>query len=315
MEQFIQSALSLSFDDIVSHKKLTRQQLLKECEKLKNYYNSPKSNVNSNSFVGNKIIYHYQLGNLLKCKREGGISFYDLWTNPEYQTQKLKHIQDTFKRGRTGSVANRLFEAWRINKGCIAFFKASQAIYLIKTRNSRFVADPTAGWGGRMLGAWACGSNYIGCDTNINLKGGYDEMIKLLNEYDHNSTHNGVRGLGVTAPSLTMIWKSCLNVDWSKYQYDCVLTSPPYVNMELYECMQPFENDRSFYQDFMTPIFELLKNNMVNGVIYWNISPKMYIDWLKYSGNEYETNNQIDLKQQLGQNNKKRRVKDMIYVY
>ena len=56
-----------------------------------------------------------------------------------------------------------------------------------------------------------------GIDTNINLKPAYDKMIE---NYGGN-----------------MIYDNCLNVDFSQIDYDFVLTSPPYINLEKYECM------------------------------------------------------------------------------
>ena len=45
--------------------------------------------------------------------------------------------------------------------------------------------DPTAGWGGRMLGAWALGIDYTGVDTNTNMKIAYDNMMDMLDEYNN----------------------------------------------------------------------------------------------------------------------------------
>ena len=47
------------------------------------------------------------------------------------------------------------------------------------------VLDPTAGWGGRMLGAWVMGIDYTGVDTNTNMKIAYDNMMDMLDEYNN----------------------------------------------------------------------------------------------------------------------------------
>ncbi len=286
--------------DYVNDKILTEKQLHNECEKLIKYAN--KINDNKTSFVGNKILYHFQFLNLMKCKTNKHISFYDLITDENNKDKYDKHYQDTLKRNRTGTMTNRIYEAYRINKGSIVFFKASQAIYLYKKYGGTKALDFTMGWGGRMLGAWAMGIDYIGIDTNINMKEAYDGMIKLLKDYD--------KMIGRKSPTITIIWDSCLNVDYSKLNYDMVLTSPPYVNLEVYECMEIWKDKNDFYTNFMKPIFNKVYDNF-NGVFCLNISPQMFKDFNNYI--TIKPNEEIDLKQQLGKAQKK--AKDMIYIY
>ena len=71
------------------------------------------------------------------------------------------------------------------------------------------VLDPTTGLRGRMLGAYALDIEYTGIDTNENMIDAYQEM---MNKLDFNK--------------LTMIFHSCLEVDFSTIDYDFVLTSP-----------------------------------------------------------------------------------------
>ena len=47
-----------------------------------------------------------------------------------------------------------------------------------------------------------------------------------------------------------MIWKSCLDVDLSKLDFDFVLTSPPYIDIEEYENMELFKTKDNFYKNF-----------------------------------------------------------------
>lgn len=286
--------------DFIKDKILTPTQLNNECKKLIKYADTIHEN--KTSFVGNKLLYHFQMLNLMKCANKN-ISFYDLITDPNNKDKYDKHYQDTIKRKRTGTMTNRLYEAWRINKGSIVFFKASQAMYLYKKYNGKKVLDFTMGWGGRMLGAWALGLDYVGIDTNINMKPAYDNMIKLLTNYDIS--------IGRTSPKITIIWSSCLDVDYSKLDYDCVLTSPPYVNLEQYECMELWKNKDDFYSNFMLPVFNKVYDNLKIGHVCLNISPAMYNDFNNYI--TIQPNEEIDLKQQLGKAVKK--AKDMIYIY
>jgi 16S rRNA G966 N2-methylase RsmD len=84
------------------------------------------------------------------------------------------------------------------------------------------ILDFTMGWGGRLVGACAMDiPSYIGIDLNKNLIKPYEEMVKTLKE------------LG-TKTEIKLIFKDALKVDYSKLNYDCVFTSPPYYNIELY---------------------------------------------------------------------------------
>jgi DNA modification methylase len=122
-----------------------------------------------------------------------------------------------------------------------------------------------------------------------------------------------------TAPtSLRMIWKSCLDVDFSTIPYDCVVTSPPYINLELYEHMPQWKSDELFYTTFLVPLWKKCRAHIKSGGhICFNISPMMYEQAQKFglpACDEEEF-----LKQQMGQrmSSLKRGTKkhDKIYVW
>lgn len=239
----------ITFQQIVDDKKISAKQRHKDLENLKKF----KADSNERKFCGNNYLYHYQMENLCKTKVKKFSLYEKMMNDQEYK----KLYEKAQKLNRTGNLANRLFEAERFN-GAVVFFKPSVAKFLYKKFNATKVLDFTAGWGGRMLGAWSLGIDYTGIDTNINLKPAYDSMIQ---ELDGN---------------LKMIWDSCLNVDFSKLDYDFVLTSPPYINLEVYEHMTPFESN-TFYEQFLIPMIEKsLKYIKKNGKVAINISPKMY---------------------------------------
>ena len=150
--------------------------------------------------------------------------------------------------------------------------------------------DFTAGWGGRLLGAKSLDIKYTGIDTNVNLKNGYDKIIEKFGG--------------------DMIYKSCLDVDFSKIDYDFVLTSPPYINLEIYENMNLFNSKEQFYKMFLIPMIEKsLKYIKNNGKVLINISNYMYDDYVKYGGKECI--DKIDLLQQMGG----KANKEIIYVF
>lgn len=298
----------LTIDDIVNHKQISDEALRKDLQNLNKYDGLE----NANNFAGNPFLYHFQFPNLLHCTRERSgkprETLYEIWADP---VQKAKLIEQTRLRNRGGKVpANNVFEAYRINTGSIVMFKSITAKYLYKKYNAKSVLDPTAGWGGRMLGAWSLGIDYVGIDTNIEMKPAYDGMMDYLNNF--NFVDNPL--FEEKSPSkLTMLWDSCLDVDFSKIDYDFVLTSPPYINMELYRKMKPWENDEAFYKDFFIPLYEkCIKHIKPGGTVCLNVSPKMYDDAIKYGLTPCDA--EEDLLQQLGQAKGKKK-QDKIYIW
>ena len=299
----------VTINDIVNHKLITDQALLLDLDNLKKFSGTE----NSNNFYGNPFLYHFQFANLLHCTRERNgkprDTIYDMWADP---VKKAFLIEQTRKRNRGGKVpANNIFECYRINTGSIVMFKSVTAKYIYKKYGATKVLDPTAGWGGRMLGAWSLGIDYVGIDTNDEMKPAYDGMMDFL----MNKTNSFGNDLFTVdnKSKLNMIWASCLAVDYSKIDYDFVLTSPPYINMELYKKMKPWENDKVFYEDFFIPLFNKCVNNIKkSGKVCFNISPKMYADALKYGLTPCDL--EEDLLQQLGQKMGKKK-QDKIYIW
>lgn len=297
---------SVTLQDIENHKIISDKELKKDLDKLKKF----DATTNANNFYGNKFLYHYQFKNLLKCKREDSKkTIYDIHNDPEKWAKLLDNTRFRNRGGRT--AAGNIYECFRINLGSVVMFKATTAKYLYQKYNAKSVLDPTSGWGGRMLGAWALGIDYTGIDTNVEMKPAYDSMIHFL---ENDAVEFG-NGLFKEEPTnkLQMIWQSCLDVDFSKIDYDFVLTSPPYVNLEMYEHMPLWDNDEAFYLGFFIPLWrKCIDNIKANGHVCFNISPKMYDDAVKFGLPVCDS--EEDLLQQLGQQKKKKK-QDKIYIW
>lgn len=248
----------LTYDDVIQHKKLNDKELQDDIKKLIKY----NANENKRCFYGNNFIYHYQLVNIGKVKINNKNSLYDVMKN-DLLYEKLWN--NMIRLNRTGTIPNRLFEAFRFNS-CVAVFKATTAKYIYKKYNATHVLDPTAGWGGRMLGAHSLNIHYTGFDTNVNMMDSYNGMIDFLKD-----------------DKLIMNYQNCLDADFSTIDYDFVLTSPPYINIETYECMNPFESNEAYYKQFLIPLItKCLKHIKRGGYVCFNISPNMYDDLIKY---------------------------------
>jgi len=304
---------SVTITDVENHKNVTTKELQRDLKNLNKF----DALSNANNFAGNPFLYHFQFKNLLKCRRQDGKTIYDIY-NDSAEWDKL--IEQTKLRNRGGrTAAGNVFECFRINLGSVVMFKATTAKYLYKKYKAKAVLDPTAGWGGRMLGAWSLGIDYTGIDTNVEMIPAYDAMMAFLDA--ELESVNGIDSNLFRMDrdfDLKMIWQSCLDVDFSQINYDFVLTSPPYINLELYEHMEPWETDKAFYELFFIPLWQKCVDNIQKGGhVAFNISPKMYADALKYGLTPCDE--EEDLLQQMGQKvdalKKGKKKQDKIYVW
>lgn len=300
---------SVTITDIENHKNISTKELRKDLDNLNKF----DASTNANNFAGNPFLYHFQFKNLLKCRRQDGKTIYDIHNDPVEWTKLLESTKQRNRGGRT--AAGNVFECFRINLGSVVMFKATTAKYLYKKYKAKNVLDPTAGWGGRMLGAWSLGINYTGCDTNVEMIPAYTDMMDFLKA--ETGFDNALFEID-NGSKLDMIWQSCLDVDFSQIDYDFVLTSPPYINLEVYEHMEEWTSDEAFYKTFFIPLWQKCVDNIkAGGHVCFNISPKMYDDAVKYGLKVCDE--EEDLKQQMGQkaNSLKagKKKQDKIYIW
>lgn len=300
---------SVTITDIENHKNISTKELRKDLDNLNKF----DASTNANNFAGNPFLYHFQFKNLLKCRRQDGKTIYDIYNDPVEWAKLLDSTKQRNRGGRT--AAGNVFECFRINLGSVVMFKATTAKYLYKKYRAKNVLDPTAGWGGRMLGAWSLGINYTGIDTNVEMIPAYTDMMNFLKA--ETGFDNALFEID-NGSKLDMIWSSCLDVDFSQIDYDFVLTSPPYINLEVYEHMEEWSSDEAFYKTFFIPLWQKCVDNIkAGGHVCFNISPKMYDDAVKY-GLEV-CDEEEDLKQQMGQkaNSLKagKKKQDKIYIW
>lgn len=295
---------TVTLSDIESHKDISSNDLDRDLSNLKSF----TADENCNNFYGNPFLYHFQFRNLIRCKREKGKTIYEVFADEQDYNKLLESARKRNRGGRT--AAGNLYECFRIDRGSIVMFKSTTAKYLYKKYGATKVLDPTAGWGGRMLGAWALGIDYTGIDTNTNMKSAYEDMISYLENYDSNALDSFFE---TDKSNLSMIWESALDVDFSKIEYDFVLTSPPYVNLEIYEHMTPWDSDKHFYEEFFIPLWQkCIDHIQPGGKVCFNISPKMYDDAVSFGLPVCDL--EEDLKQQLGQQKGKKK-QDKIYIW
>jgi len=179
-----------------------------------------------------------------------------------------------------------VYECNRVNQSPVVFFKPATAKYIYTKYNAKSVLDFTAGWGGRMLGASSMDIGYMGFDTNIKLKEGYDKMKKDLEIGEECSIEYE-----------SMLEMKDVDSFLEFLEYDCVLTSPPYINLEQYEGMPLFESIEQYFNEFLIPSLDLsFKHLKVGGVMCINISQIIY-DKLTNDFGYRKCDEEVDLRQ------------------
>lgn len=252
-------------------KPITEEQALQDFIRLK-YINIEKANKKSR--VGQKTIDFFTFHERLNTKGKRGISFFEYFENKEayqfdYYTKFFSWLED--HRRDTNKVKLH-YEVFRVYFSAITSFSPLTAKLIYSKYKPTSVLDFTAGWGGRMLGAMALNiPHYTGIELNPNLIEPYKRMTDLVRP--HSSTN------------VKVLFRNCLDVDYSTLDYDLVLTSPPYYNTEIYNHTQ--RRTTQEWNDFYMEIFKVTYTHLKSGGHYiLNIPSKAYLIAVEAIGRE-----------------------------
>ena len=224
-------------DELIRYKKMTYVEIANDIHNVV---------VTSNRRAGSKTQYHFFMEQFLHVETDSEGSFISAFEDARngdlQKLSKLIYVAETY--GHTKSLHVAMFEAWRLNGGPV-LFPATMARDILLDNEITMVFDPCAGWGGRMLGAFAAGIDYIAVDTNYELQNGYAELADLLT-----ASSPGWYG---SVDSL-----SCLDINWPDMP---VFTCPPYLNAERYTG-QPKHD-----MDFLAPFVDKMQGHDVYLVV------------------------------------------------
>jgi hypothetical protein len=200
-----------------------------------------------------------------------GISFFDLLEHKS-QYAKKNYIQKNIKYYRETSPSMSQLKVWfhifKLYFGAVSIFKPTIAMGVYCKYKPKHILDPTMGWGGRLLGACVLDvPYYTGFDLNKSLEQPYKKMIEELKP--------------TTTTKIDVRFIDALKVDYSKIDYDMVLTSPPYYNIELYKGTKQQSKD-DWDEKFYRPLFEKTWKHLKKGGHYClNVPDEVYERVLK----------------------------------
>ena len=199
---------------------------IKDYNRLRDGYNAGLDTIAPLSLVGIKFIEHFIYAELLNTKTKQGINFYDFWYNKDFYLNRdasTKNLLEYIKKEKPKlPEIKRAKKVFNLYYGSVNVLRPTIAIRLYEKFKPECVLDFTMGWGGRLVGACIAGvKKYIGIDSNMNLVEPYKNMCEQLTKLSPNTEAH-------------LLFKDARTVDYDKFQYDMVFTSPPYYNKELY---------------------------------------------------------------------------------
>lgn len=236
---------------------------------IESYKELKRSTVRSPDFsrIGLKALDYFFLHHRIKAKTKRHISFYEA-IHDKNLTEHLNALVKKYKKKDVNkyesyeSLLKDRYQVFQLYYGTINQFKPLVARWVYSTLKAKEgILDFSAGWGGRCLAAMSLGIPYIGIDANKNLEASYAKMIALL-EPDAN---------------VKMIFKPSEDVDFSKFKYDLIFTSPPYFMIEEYEKMPKYKTKQEFLERFFIPVTMNAWNNLQpGGNMALNMPEEMY---------------------------------------
>ena len=304
-------------DDSYPYRIISNQDAINDFLALKRM---AKDDINPNSLAGNKTV-DWGTERARRKTKYRNHSFIEMWNRKDRRKKMMEFARRVKKKDPKRSIEGCIRSAIDLQWGTVNTMRAAAAVQMYKKYKATRVLDFTAGWGARMIAAMALDIDYIGIDTNTDLKPGYAKIIKLLKPY--------------TKSKVKMIWKEAQKVKYSKLgKYDYVFTSPPYEYLEAYENMTNYEKKGSkivqpsssqkikmddsakFYEEFLVPTLKKVYKYLPrNKFICLNMPDIMYDKiksrWKKVTKCEdYKI-----IKRTGGPVGKNRRGKELIYCW
>jgi hypothetical protein len=235
-----------------------KKDYLKLVKEAKNITNTMKR-------TGLKIVDFFTEVERLNTIGKNNMCFYDIYYNRFNLPWKYidNVLENYYKTNRKEATIKNWKSIQQLYFSSITIFKPLIAIEIYNKFNPNTILDFTMGWGGRLIGACVLNiPKYIGIDLNTNLEEPYKNMKTFMGD--------------LSKTEIELYFEDAVNFDYSKLDYDMVLTSPPYYNIELYTGTKK-RSKKEWEEDFYIPIFTNTFKYLKSGGFYClNISQKIY---------------------------------------
>jgi len=222
---------------------------------------------------GNDSVDYFTYCQRLDTKGKYNASFFDFLENiEEYKKKKfiknmLQYYEEVKNKNKTKNEFIVYKEVYNICISAINIFRPLMAMEVYAKYQPTSVLDFCAGWGGRLVGACALNiKEYIGIEINKDLSESYDKMITFFSDKERK-----------VDTKIQMYFEDATKFDFSKIEYDMVLTSPPYYALEKYPHNINYETKKEMNDNFYSV---LIKNSYkylkTGGHFCLNINKEIY---------------------------------------
>lgn len=224
------------------------------------------SSIGKMSRIGLDALDYFFLKHRIKAKTKHHLSFYNVLKDKKrlsYINNKIEQIKDKRKSNLdTDEWLRQRYSVFQLYFGTINQFRPTEVKRILcKYKPTVGVLDFSAGWGGRCLGTMAYGIPYIGIDANKLMEPTYKKMVATLDP----------------DADVRLFFQPSETVDFSKFDYDMVFTSPPYFMLEEYEKMPAYGSKEGFLEKFFRPVVRSAWTNLkTGGTMALNMPKEMY---------------------------------------
>jgi len=228
------------------------------------------STISPRSRIGNNIVDYFTFTQRLETKGKYNVNFYefveqiDEFKKKNFISNMLNYYATVKNKNNTKNEYIVLKEVYNICISAINIIRPLVYMEIYAKYKPRTILDFCAGWGGAAVAASALGiEKYIGIEINGALKEPYDSLTSYL------KTKSNTK--------IEMLFQDALHIDYAKYDYDFVFTSPPYYFIQKYENNAEYSSKKEMDETFYIPIFTKTYNGLKPGGYYIiNVCQEVY---------------------------------------
>ena len=234
---------------------ITLDQALADKESLRHRFHNAKLTALSNT--GLKFIDHFTFAQRLAVRSKMNMNFFDFFANWDVLKER-KYINNLLEFYDLDETPKTIYKIYNLAINNVHAFRPVVALQICDRFKPTHILDPCAGWGGRALAAHIYGAKYTGYDCNTDLTNAYEKMSTIL--------------------GVNLIIGDSLLIDYTRLKkFDCIMTSPPYYDLERYAHNKWYKNDDEMDDQFYFPLFDTLRNHLKpGGWIVLSINQKLF---------------------------------------
>jgi 16S rRNA G966 N2-methylase RsmD len=227
-------------------------------------------NMSERCRTGNNIVDYFTFVQRLHTRGKYNVNYFEFLENIEYFKEKkfiqnmLIYYENVKNKNKKKNKYIVLKEVYNICISAINIIRPLVYMDIYSKYNPNTILDFCAGWGGASVAATALNiPNYIGVEINHNLQVPYNNLIKFLSSYSN--------------IKINMLFQNALEIDYSKFNYDFVFTSPPYYFIQKYENNNVYSSKDEMDELFYKPLFSNTYKHLKKGGFYLlNVNQEVY---------------------------------------